>query len=369
MTNHRVKLSILILLVLITGCGDQRILERTGFIQSWSLDLLPDGKINYAISVPIANPDIKTTSLRVFLQTKATSSKAARIDLARHTNLLLVSGQLRTTLFGLSLAKKGIWDHLDTLNRDPTISEQVKLIVVNGNAGHLLEKDYKEYPRTGKYVDRLIQKESTGNTIPQTTIYSFTRDYYDDGIDPIVPIVKDAGDSIVSDGIALFKDDRYVGKVSSNDSLIFGFMKDNFKQGEIDLDLSRDSKENKSVTLSALNSSRKVEVKHGSNGQLNVSIKINIMASVLEHIGELKISNAAGQHQLEQEMTDVINRRAAQIVKLLQDKNTDSLGIGMQVRNSMPYSAWKKMNWDKQYPEVDIHCTINIKIRDHGFRR
>lgn len=61
------------LFILLAGCGDQRVLERTGFIQSISHDLSSNGKIKYAVSVPIAHPEIKEK--RQFLVTKAKSSK------------------------------------------------------------------------------------------------------------------------------------------------------------------------------------------------------------------------------------------------------------------------------------------------------
>ncbi|MGO4699562.1 Ger(x)C family spore germination protein [Paenibacillus sp. 2TAB26] len=366
MINNRAWLWILATLVL-TGCGDQRILENTGFIQSTSYDLLPDGKINYGISVPIANPEIKTS--RDFISTEAKSSKEGRILLAKKTNLTLVSGQLRTTLFGLPLAKKGIWEFIYTLLRDPTISDQVKVVVVDGNAKNLLEKNYTSYPRTGKYIDRLIQKEAKGQTIPLTTLYSFVRDYYDDGIDPIAPLIKDAGESIVIDGIALFKDDKYVGKIKSEDSLIFSFLLDSFNHGEINIDLiEEESLDSKTIMLNSMNSTRKVYVKHENDGQTSVFINVDIKASILEYIGELMMSNDSERKKLELDISNILTQRAEGIIKFLQEKKTDSLGIGTYFRNSMTHYAWKDISWNDQYPVLNIQCKVNIKIKDYGFR-
>ena len=372
MLKHRSLTSILVilnLLILMTGtaCSDQRILERTGFIQSTSYDLLPNGKIVYGISVPIANPDIDTTSLRVFLKTEAASGKSARIELARHTNLLLVSGQLRISLFGQNLAKKGLFHYMDSLMRDPTIAEQVKIIIVEGDANHLLERNFKEYPRTGKYVDNLIKKESKGQTTPKTTIYSFTRDYYDDGIDPIAPIVKEEADSITVNGIALFNDDRFVGKVEAENALIFAFLYGNFKEGELSVELLNEPKKNTNIMLSSINSSRKLNVKHEPDGQITVNINSNVYASVLEYNGERKISNKADKVHLEQEISEIVTKRAEKIIKKLQQKNADSLGIGTHVRNGMSNSAWKKLNWKEKYPDITINCNVKFIIKEQGF--
>lgn len=367
MANLRSLIGALSALILLSGCGDQRILERTGFIQSTSYDLLPDGKIKYALSVPISNPDVKKTNARLFLITETTGGKKARIELAKQTNLLLVSGQLRTTLFGMSVAKKGMWHYMDTLLRDPTIAEQTKIIIVTGDAGSLLSKDYPGNPRTGKYIDRLIDKEAQGQTIPKTTIYSFSRDYYDDGVDPIAPMLKDVGSRIAVDGIALFQDDRYKGKINPEDSLIFFFLKTNFKQGEISLDLPDQPKPNTTIMLSSMNSSRKVNVELEKSGLITVNIRVKALASVLEYNGGQELSDNSVKQQIERKISEIVTERAERIIQMLQEKRTDSLGIGIYVRNSMTHQNWKKTNWREAYPNVKINCDIKLKIKEQGF--
>ncbi|MDF2716735.1 MAG: hypothetical protein K0R28_3660 [Paenibacillus sp.] len=357
----------LIALFLLAGCGDRRILERTGFIQSTSHDLLPDGKIQYGITFPLANTDIKSN--RKFLKTEADSSKEARIVLARKTNLLLVSGQLRTALFGVSLAKHGIWEHMDTLLRDPTISEQVKIIVINGDSADLLSKNFTANPRTSKYIDRLVEKEAKGQSIPETTLYTFTRDYYDDGIDPVAPVLKDIGESIIVDGIGLFQGGRYVDKIEPKDSIIFAFLRGSFKHGEMSLDLTKSDIESKTIMLSSLSSSRNIRVIENDGEKRSVMINVEVKVSILEYIGKLKLSDDAARQKLERAMSDQLTLRATQMLQFLQEKKTDSLGLGTKIRNSMSYSEWKSLSWQDEYPRLNVQCKINVKIKDYGFRR
>lgn len=363
-TNFMFTLAVLILL---TSCGDQRIIDRTGFIHSVSLDLLPDGKLRYALSLPIANQEIKAD--QGFMRTTADNAKEARIILARQTNLLLVSGQLRSVLFGMPLAKAGVWDQMDTLLRDPTISEHVKVIMVNGTAESVLEKKYSEYPRTGKYIDQLIEKEAKGKSIPNTTIYSFARDFYDDGIDPIAPIIKTAKDSIAVDGIALFRDDKYVDKISADDAIILSFLLGSFKHGELNIVLGKKDQKSKAVMFSSLNSSRNIRVDQGEDGRRNVFFDVRAKASLLEYTGELNIGKEADRRKLEQQISAILTKRAEQMVLFLQENKVDSLGIGKYVRNSMGYSEWKRLNWRDEYSNLTIRCTFHMKIKDYGFRR
>lgn len=269
----------------------------------------------------------------------------------------------------MTLSEYGLWQHLDTLIRDPTVSEQVKFVIVNGEAGELLQKNFRAFPRTGKYIDRLIEKESKGQTIPETTLYSFTRDYYDDGIDPVAPIIKDDGESIIVDGIGIFRGDKYVGKINPKDSLIFAFLRNSFKQGEISIDLSEGAEENETVMLNSLNSKKKIEVVHTPTGRPNIVIHVKVKASVQEYTGDLKLSEEADRRKLEQEISEVTSKQADRLVTYMQQRNADSLGIGTFVRNSMSHKAWKQFHWADAFPNVNIQCRIVVKIKDYGFRR
>lgn len=360
------RLIVLMLAIMLVGCGDKRILEELGFTQTTSYDLLPGGKLDITLSIPLADPEAKAR--RIVLRAATASSKESRIKLAMQTHLQLVSGQLRNSIFGLSLAKAGLWNHIDTLIRDPSISPQVKVTVVNGNAGELLRKNYKQQPRTGKYLDRLLQKEANAQTVPRITLYQFARDYYDDGIDPVAPVIKDIGDHIAIDGIGLFRDDRYMTKIDPEDALIFAFLRGRFKQGELSVDLTREARSDKQIAmLSGLMSARRVKVNRGRDGQTTVTFSIRIQGSILEYIGPYKLSNDSEKRKLENQIEAYIAGKSEEMVALMQKNRVDSLGIGMHVRNSMSYKEWNSKKWnDELYPDIRVQFKISVKIKDYG---
>lgn len=101
-----------------SGCAaDSRILEDLGMVQTTSYDLLPDGMLSITASIPMADPE--ASAKREVLTVVAENTKNGRIKMSRETQLILVSGQIRNALYGLSMAKKGstaIWIHsLETL--------------------------------------------------------------------------------------------------------------------------------------------------------------------------------------------------------------------------------------------------------------
>lgn len=360
---RRIGYGLITLVWLMTGCSDQKILEKVGFTQTTSYDLLPSGDLKVAISIPKADPDAQTK--REVLTTTAKSSKQARIFLAQKTDLIVVSGQLRNVLFGMSIVKSGIWKHIDTLVRDPSISPQVKVTIVEGDAQALLLKDFKQHPRTGKYIDHLLEKEAKAQSIPKVTLYHFTRDYYDAGIDPVAPVIRDSGKDITIAGIGLFKGDKYIAKIDPEDSLIFAFLRGGFEQGELSIKPHNGDNSQETIMFSSLISNRKVRI-NNSQEDIQVDINVRVKGSVLEYFGNLKLSDYNDKKVLESRISAYISEEGEKMVRRMQQLGVDSLGIGIYVRNCMSYKQWKSMKWDEVYPRVKVNCNIRVEIKDIG---
>ncbi|MCM3634150.1 Ger(x)C family spore germination protein [Paenibacillus sp. FSL W7-1287] len=365
----------LLVMLLLIGCGDQRVLEKLGFTQTTSYDLDPNteessddekqGQQKLLISVTI--PRTRTENSRELITATAYTSKEAKIKLSSQTELTIVSGQLRNTLFGLSLAKQGIWEHIDTLVRDSSISPRVKVTIVNGSAHELLSKDYSQHNRTGKYLDRMLEKEAISQTVPEITLYRFTRDFLDDGIDAVAPIIKQLDEHVSIDGIALFQGDRYVTKVEPDDTLIFAFLRGRFKNGEMSVDMSEVGRINEHIMFSSMISKRKIKIKTTSEGQhYHADISINVRGSVLEYTGKLSLDNVEHQKQIEKLIAEYIKLKTEEMVAMMQKNNVDSIGLGKYVRNKLSYEEWKNLDWRRIYPNIEVTCNVNVRIKDFG---
>lgn len=370
MNKNRIIFVVAVMACLLSGCADQRILERLGFIQTISYDRIPtqneQSKEQLMISVtyPIIEAQQKKVRYEVF-SAMAQTGKEAKIKLSRKSELKLVSGQLRSTLFGLSLSKKGLWNYIDTLVRDPAISQRVKITVVNGSANELLNKRYTSHSSTGQYVDRMLETEVQSNTIPEVTLYQFARDYFDDGIDAVAPVIKDQGEDVVIDGIALFKGDKYVTKLDIEQAIYFAFLRGSFKQGDLSIDLGEVGL-NGEYVFSTLNSKRKVKVTRNNSDAFKVDLYVDIKGSVLEYTGDLKLSSHEEKIKLEGLVSKHITQKLTEIIKKMQKNKVDSIGIGKHVRNSMSYSNWNKLDWDEVYSQMEIRANVQVKIMDYG---
>ncbi|WP_158737426.1 Ger(x)C family spore germination protein [Alteribacillus sp. YIM 98480] len=354
---------------LMMGCSDQHIVEDVGFVQVLGLDQMKEeeeDKFLVSAIVPQIEPDAENE--REFLTTVSDSDKEAMLSLSRQSNREIENGQLRNVLFGKEAAENGIAEQIKTMNRDPIFGTRVKVSIVNGQAYKLLSEPYTQHPQVSVYLDALIEKESKLHMTPETRLHQFTRDLFEDGIDPIAPIIKMGDDKIALDGIALFNDDKYVDKIDPVDARIFFFLHGSFSAGSVHLTLEeKEKKESAQLLFDSIRNKRKVVVTaNGPNDDMKIDVEIHIKGALLEYNGPLDITKNKDLKTLEKQLAKSVEKRAKEVIETLQAKQVDSLGLGKKVRNSISYKEWSGLDWQEVYPNIDIQPHVKAEINDIG---
>ncbi|MFC5711558.1 Ger(x)C family spore germination protein [Thalassorhabdus alkalitolerans] len=366
--RNRIFFLIFLLLMVASGCEDERILEELGVIHTIGYDI-NDGeeeeKLRVTMKLPKAGELEGAESETLTME--AASSRDARHQLSRQTSRELVGGQMRVALFGLNMAEEGVWETLDTLVRDPTISKRVKVIVTQGTAHELIVTDFPEHERTDYYLDGIIEKETRSFTIPPVNLYSFARDLINDGVEPVATLVKVGENEIIMDGTALFKGDQYVSKINPKKSNIFFFLRDGARIGEINVNLSSEGEEQENIVLTAITSDRNIEVNVSDPEHIKVNYKADVKGSLHEYQGEMDIYSPEAQKELEQTLAVYIENMVEEIAQELQELRVDSLGVGKHVKKKLGTFEWSEEKWrDEMFPAVDITADVDVTIKDTG---
>lgn len=365
----RINLSLILLLLLI-GCSDQKIIEDMGFVRTITHDAIegvdPKEKIKIAFSVPLAQVKDK-----LVFTTEARTSKQARVLFSRQNDRTIVSGQLRQVLFGKELARHGIWDYVDAMLRDPSIGRRVYIAMVDGDAEEILSKTFKQDPSTGEYLHDLLERAVVLTDIPRSNLHTFNRDYYDHFADPVVPILKIDKNYLVLKGLAFFRDDRYITEIDQKKNMIFSSLSDNLHTGELSINISeQEGGQEEAIILGYIESKRKVKVNvrdENTNGEhIYVDIKIKMMGSLLDYTGELNLSIPKNQKQLEKTIEEQLKKEANAIIKHTQEHKVDPIGIGQYVRNNLPFKRVKDLDWHEVYPNIHINVDYDVKIKEYG---
>lgn len=351
-----------VLCFLLAGCSqDQRVLERIGYIETAAFDAAPENKLQVTISMPLVTQFARNgETTDELLKTICSSPKEAKSSLSFRTSRTIVSGQIRTILFGEALARRGLWAHMDTFLRDPSISIRTAIVVVDGKAGEVIGHEYPRHTKTANYLNKLLQKEFNKQSTPRTALYQFTRDYYDDGMDPIAIMVKEQGKDIAISGIALFRGDRMIDKLPGEDIFLFSFLYQNLQQGEFSL--SSDDPDLKTISFRAVKSKRRIEVTKRSSGEYEADIYLKVEGGVEEYIGGAKLSTPE-RAKVEQLVSQHIATEAQRIIKTMQQNKTDNIGLGKYVRNKMGHAEWEQTSWHEMFGQIPVrvHCSFYMK--------
>ncbi|MCD8509410.1 MAG: Ger(x)C family spore germination protein [Bacillus sp. (in: Bacteria)] len=366
----RLHLLLISITLVVCGCSYERIIEELGFIHSIGYEL-NDGEFEVTIGVPqVSTEAVKDREVHSVV---VKNPRNAIQYLERRTERKLVNGQLTNVLYSKEMAEKGLVKPMDTLVRDPFVGLGVKVIIVDGSPKELLTIDYPAHPRTERYITYMIQREIDHYNISDATLHLFMRDYYDDGIDPVAPMIKKGKKEIILDGLALFNGDKYKGRINPSNSKIFLLFLDNFKGGEFSVDLPSEGNSGESeneypsyFTVTIINNQKKVDVHHGEAGTITVHLQLKLEMSIEEYSGDLNLMEKKNQHYLEEKLSEYITGEANSIINYFQEIGVDPLGIGREVRNSMNYREWTALDWKETYPDVEINIDVTSKLKRVG---
>ncbi|OCT12334.1 hypothetical protein A8709_31380 [Paenibacillus pectinilyticus] len=371
------KSTFLILLCLLTGCSVQQQIDKVGMTDTVAIDAAYDSKGNpsetemsVAASIPKAG-GLQGRTVEI-VQTTASSPKEARAIFTRKSDKALVIGQLRCLLIGKELAKQGIFRLLDSYRRDSAVGERLKIVIVSGNSVDLLTKKYPQHGLIGTKINLMLEQQFKTHEAPNITLYSFVRDYYDDSVDPVVPLIMIKKDDVEMDGIALMKKDRYVGKIPSDQAVFFEMLHKNADNGTIHIDFIEHSTGKKeSALISAIDSKRMVQVLSANEDDehLKINILVKLDGIILEYSGMKTFSEKEERLALNEDLSKAIQTQLEAIIRLVQRTGADNLGIGTYVQNQVSYGKWKSLHWDDIYPHANIQVNVETQIRDYGMIR
>lgn len=208
---RKVKSLILVLLILVslTGCAEQKLLERVGLIILVGYDLGEESSVSTTAVVRQVSPEFESNIEIISAENE--TGKGTRAIMNRKTSKKFVEGQLRVVLYGDELANQGISNTLNALTRDSDISGGIFIAVVEGETKEILEYSYKDIEDIGQHIYKILEQNIEEELIMSTTLHEVSHDYHSVGEDISMPILSREGESITISGMALFNKGEMVG--------------------------------------------------------------------------------------------------------------------------------------------------------------
>ncbi|WP_158289531.1 Ger(x)C family spore germination protein [Paenibacillus flagellatus] len=373
-TIVRLVLALPLLVLLTAGCWDRREIEERTSVVALAIDRDRDNPQFITLSVQIPIPiriagsgagggggDGKN-SVKVMSATGKTVVDAFQ-NLQKRLNQELFYGHTRIIAIGDDVAKEGLIHILDPFRRDPQIRRLLWPIIVKGNALELLNAvpTLEQIPTV--FIMSLIENGAKSGRIPDVNLGDFFIDLSSASREAYMNYVEVNKNDVKWCGVGVFRGDRMIGKLDERETWNLIHLREKKGGGNIVFPYENDP--SKLVTLNTEFVSSKKNISF-QDGKTIVRIHVELESNLLEKTFDMNLFQEASIKRLEQQAEKYLNEGAADLVRKLQRQyKTDTLGIGSYIK-AHHTSEWKRMDWERQFPEADIRITYRIRVRNPG---
>lgn len=356
----------------LTGCWDQKIYEKSGFVLSVGFETYNTKDMMLSFTLPVVDMTAKERTELIY--SNGDMLREFR-EKARTTSAKMVEGgKIQQIVIEDSLATKGINNLFEVIERDSTDPPTAFVLIAEGSPKGMFEalQTYGDKPAPAFYINDLIRNNIKSSYVPETRMFQFSTQYFSPGIDPVTPIVKlqtDKGKGVEVTGTALFSGDKLVGKIDTKETPFLLAMMGKMKETVfISKKLPEKEPENnkKGCAISINKVKRKLSVDILDNKPI-VNISLNLNGAIAEFKWN-EIYDSDFEKYIEKVISAEIKEICEKVLKYTQEVGSDPIGIGDIIR-AKHNNYWEKINWENAYKDVVFNVKVNVNISNHGVIR
>ncbi|BCB04318.1 germination protein KC [Bacillus sp. KH172YL63] len=354
----------LFILILLTGCWDQRLLKNGRLVFSAAFDFSPDENIHGTAIIR----DFKDgTPTNTMVEADGRTVRDVRMHMDRKISGTFEPSKNRIFLLGEELAKKDVYDFLDIFYRDPNSSISSKLAVTEGEAGNALKLISQKNILISEYLIEIIGSAESFTGIPKVNLQSVCTLMFDEGRDFFVPLFKIRDEELILSGTALFHKRSMTGTLSIPDStllLILMNQKAKIARYVTKVDHNKKVKIENYITYNMVDPKTKMTVISSTPGDIEVELHLKTGISVVEFPQD-ELADKGKVKKLEEKIAKHLKADAVKMIKKIQEANSDIFGIGREFIAFHP-KEWESMDWEKEYPTITITPKVELEIVGNG---
>ncbi|RBW67936.1 Ger(x)C family spore germination protein [Bacillus taeanensis] len=367
-------LLLICLLIGLTGCWNSRELTDFGFIMGVSLDQTEEGsiEINAQVYSPLetiggtgssdkpAYTNVKTVSKSVFDGIRDLTKYLGRKAQWSHMRVILIEEQFAK--------EHDIGEILDFFYRDHEVRLTSLVIITEGKAA-----DYWKYE---PFIERTMSQQlrtmiesafnASGKTI-SALLLDIAMQLNSKVKATLIPYIKTTDEQptmTYSSGTAVISQGKMVDYLTPSDVQSVLMLTDKFKGGTIEFSCM-DKEIEKKESLETLSVQTKVSPKFTDNPPtIKMLTKIEGMA------GELSCTSITTKEdlkQLEKHIEQQVKEKLEEVIKRLQEKKVDIIGIGNKLYQQDPalWKNWEK-DWDNIFANIQFGIDVEVTVKGTG---
>jgi spore germination protein KC len=363
-----------LLVTFLSGCWDSRELDMLFITTGVALDKADDPAqmdITFQISkTQSGSSDPKQAGSQgesmILLGTTKNTMLEAMMEFNRSSSRTLMLQHNQVLVMGSALAEQGIERWIDVSLRERSTRMEVLVIVADGRAEDVISAKLEQEDLSGMFLSRMIQSLSVISPFYKVRMLDFVSRLLDKTTAPVAPFVtvveKDDKQEILMIGMAVFKEDKMIGRLDNDETTGYVWTMGAVEQCEVvaDTDLGR-----------AIYQIIKMDCKKNLELRMDGGIKASLSVDATLNVGELQGFEKLAKDDLMPYLIELAQLEIQQSItdtfETVRTLNADIYGFGILVYGKYP-NEWRSMKtrWDEIFHDIQLDVQVKVRIPATG---
>lgn len=364
--------ALLVALLLLTGCWDNHEMDGLFIVTGVALDTAEEqNQVSLTMEIGKAKSqsgeeEKGKKSSSIMLGTTANSVLEGIMEVNRNSSRTLFLQHNQLILMGEDFAKQGVKDRIDLFMRDQEARMEVLVMVAEGKAGDVLSAKVEQEEITSMYLSRVMHDHSATSPYYRTRMLDFASRVLHETSAPVAPLVtlvqKDDQEEIEVTGMAVFKEDKMVGKLDSKQ--VQGYVWGMGKVGRSSM-IAKSQFGSAVYRVDKLNT--KQEVTFGADNQVELTMKVKVQLAIGELTGFTEMSPLEAMPILEEMARKQIISQITESFDLAQELKTDIYELGTSIYRKHP-KQWLQIKdrWDQVFANIPLTVEVEVDMPATG---
>ncbi|MCP3028978.1 Ger(x)C family spore germination protein [Halobacillus sp. A5] len=394
MASRRGLIIIMLLVVtsLLSGCWNSREMDDFSIVTALGIDKAEE-EGRYEVTIELVNPaevvgGEQSTSGRASTTTiysaKGDTLISAIRRVSQQTPREIFFPYTQTVIFGEELARSGIEDIFDLLERNQEFRSTPRVLIAKDNsAKNILSilSPLEKIPAQKLVKTSKVSGQSLGETLP-VKIMEFVKKMTSDGIEPLASGVSILGQSedgesttnieqttpnslIKSEGLAIFKKGKLMRWIDREEAR--GILWVINKIDSTIVNLSCEQKTN-AISFNVTDTRTSLRATE-ANGTPSIDIHVKQEGEIEEVLCKMDISNRDKLEQLEKQIEDNTKQEIERAIQIAKEENSDVFGFGQVINRGNP-KLWReiKKDYNDIFPEMEVKIKVDAYVMKTGMK-
>ncbi len=364
--------------LLLTSCWNYREINQLNIVAGVAIDKAEDG--DYLITMETVNmheSSGKESKMKsVLIETKGKTIIDAARNALNTNSPKFYWGHATIAIISQEVASEGIVGIIDFLSRDAEPRLSMDLLVSQKETAKeiLSAKTLTAVIKSSEITDLMDDQKFLSKAL-QIQVHDFLKALSAEGMSAIATAITTTeinGEKVFDlSGTAVFKSDKLLGFLNSDETKSLDFVLDEIKGGVLVVkDGSEENDGDEYIALEIHDSSTKMKPIYSDN-KLSIQIDIKTKVALAEYTGKSTFDDEEGRKALKKAAEEQLKKEIESLIKKVQnDFNSDIFGFGNSVYQNLP-NVWKKQgkDWNTLFKNLEVSVNPTIDIHNSGLLR